>query len=205
MLLLQLAHTLMNVGQPHGVGVPHRPAAVGREAVAVDVDDVDVAGAKGEAFLEDACPFVDQRVDDALDDLFRGHGSPNDPRAGTAFFDELLDLRVGGRRATTLGIAIPARAGLLAEPAAFAEPIRHQRHAAAFGDQVLILLADAPAHVEPGEVADRQRAHRHAELDQGGIDLLDASAFLQQELRLALVGPHHAISHTPRAIPTRTP
>ena len=48
MLLLEPADAIVHLFQSHRVRVPHRPAAVGREAVAVDVDDVDVHGAEGD-------------------------------------------------------------------------------------------------------------------------------------------------------------
>ena len=52
---------------------------VGGEAVAVDVDDVDVAGPQGDAFVEDSRAFVDEGVDRPLDDLLGGDRPRRDP------------------------------------------------------------------------------------------------------------------------------
>ena len=62
MLPLELADAPEDRGEPHGVGVPHRAAAVRGEAVAVDVDDVDIDRTCGEALFEDPRPLVDQGV-----------------------------------------------------------------------------------------------------------------------------------------------
>src|SRR3546814_1829769 len=61
-------------------GPEHRPAPIDREAIAEKVDDVDVAGPDGDAFLEDFRPLVDQRIHAALDDLLIG----NRPEIGRA-------------------------------------------------------------------------------------------------------------------------
>src|SRR5262245_31802946 len=53
--------------------IEHRPAAKRREAVAGEIDHVDVGGAQRDALVEDVGAFVDQRVDEALHDLFIGH------------------------------------------------------------------------------------------------------------------------------------
>src|ERR1700722_15655572 len=47
------ADTIVNVLQSDGVGVPHRASPIGGEAVAGDVDYVDVGGTKGVVFFED--------------------------------------------------------------------------------------------------------------------------------------------------------
>jgi hypothetical protein len=61
-----------HVGQADGVGVEHRAAAVQREAVAVEIDTSMSEARSGDAFLQDARAFVDQREDAALDDLLIG-------------------------------------------------------------------------------------------------------------------------------------
>ena len=53
----------------HVVDLPHGPAAPGREAVAVEVHRVDVAGAQRDAFLEDLGALVGEPEQAALDDL----------------------------------------------------------------------------------------------------------------------------------------
>ena len=52
----------LDPAQTDGVGRVHRPALQRREAVAVAPHDVDVAGAVGDALLEDPRALVDQRI-----------------------------------------------------------------------------------------------------------------------------------------------
>ena len=63
------AQGVRDLGEPDLVGVEHRTAAVGGEAVAVQIHDVDVGAALRDALLDDAGALVDERVDAALDDL----------------------------------------------------------------------------------------------------------------------------------------
>ena len=65
---------------------------------------------------------------------------------------------------------------------------------------MLVFLANSPAHVEAGQIADGQGAHRHAEVGECGVDLLDPRAFFQQELGLALVGAEHAVADEAAAV-----
>ena len=67
-----LVHPRQDRRQADRVGVEHRAAAVAREAEAVAVDDVDVAGPRRVALLEDARAFVGQRRRDAREDLVVG-------------------------------------------------------------------------------------------------------------------------------------
>src|SRR5712692_11602126 len=113
--------------EPDRVGVEHRPAAPSREAVAGDVDDVDVGGAQRDALLEQLGALVDQRVDGALDDLVVGdrlarHAEPLRLRQ-----DQLFDLGVRQRRAAALVVAVPAGIGLLPVAAPLADLVGEMR------------------------------------------------------------------------------
>src|SRR5882762_8167899 len=55
------------------IGVEHRAPAVAREAVTVEVGDVDVARAERDALLEDARTLVDKRPLASLEDLLVTH------------------------------------------------------------------------------------------------------------------------------------
>src|SRR5690349_629088 len=68
-LLVEGGHAFVHLLQADRVGVEHRPAAIAREAVAREVDDVDVGGAQRVAFFQDLRALVHERVDLALDDL----------------------------------------------------------------------------------------------------------------------------------------
>src|SRR5207244_2242239 len=66
---LELADAREHLAEADGVGPEHRAAAPGGEAVAVDIDHVDVGGALRDPLLEDARAFVHQRKHRAIDDL----------------------------------------------------------------------------------------------------------------------------------------
>src|ERR1700730_5457076 len=66
---LKFADALVDLFQADGVGVPHRSTGIRGKAVAIEIDDVDVHGAKRDAFFEEARALVNQRVDAAIDDF----------------------------------------------------------------------------------------------------------------------------------------
>ena len=68
-ITMEPRHLLEDIRQPEPVGVEHRAAAPGREAVAVDVDHVDVRRPCGDAGRKRARAFVDQRQHGALHNL----------------------------------------------------------------------------------------------------------------------------------------
>ena len=95
MLFLELADAVVDLLQADRVGVEHRAAAEGGEAVAVDVHDVDIDRAECVAFVEDAGPFVDQAVDRPLDDLFLRDRVLLDVPLFHGRGDDLLGLGIG--------------------------------------------------------------------------------------------------------------
>src|SRR6185436_3544224 len=99
-------------GQADRFRVEHRPAAMTGEAEAVAVDHVDVAGAAGVAFLDDARAFVGQRRRDARDDLLARDRSTLDTALRSGLRGKLVDERIGDPRSTAGLIAIPPCAGL---------------------------------------------------------------------------------------------
>ena len=84
--------------------------------------------------------------------------------------------------------------------AGFDEPIVRQVRSHACGHLVLGLFADFVADVQAGKVAHRQRAHRHAELVERGIDVLHLGPLFDEECRLPHVGAEHPIADKPPAI-----
>src|SRR6185295_18938938 len=152
-LLLEGADVVVHRRRPHRVRIEHGAAPMNREAVAIDVDDVDVRGAEREALLEDPRPLVDEGVDAALEDFLVGDGAALDSPLLRGLGDERLDLGIGLRRAAALLVAIPARAGLLAEAPHLADAVREGRVAQPSVARGFLALADAPAHVESGHVA----------------------------------------------------
>src|SRR5689334_24059131 len=150
--LLELFDRGQHLVQAHGVGVEHRPAAVGREAVAGEVDHVDVGGAQRDTFLEDLRALVHERVDKALDDLVVGDLARLDPIGFPVVGDELVDLRVRDGFAVAGFVQVPALPGLLPEAAELGHLVADLR-VDEVGALLVAALADFPADVEPGHVA----------------------------------------------------
>src|SRR5882724_358032 len=183
-LLHPVAHGL----EPDLIGPEHRAAPVDWPAVAVDPDHVDVARPDRDLLLQDLGPLVDHRVEQPRQDLVLPDLPPGDAHLARYLDDDLLHVGVGDRGAVALLVAEVTRAGLLAEAAQLADAIRHRRlHALA--------LADAPAHVEAGEVAHREGAHREAEVGEDLVHLVGQGALEDQLLGLAPALVQHAVAH----------
>src|SRR6185369_9380533 len=75
----------------------HRAAAVIGEAVAMDIDDVDVAGPLRDAFIEDPRALVDHPAENPPQDLLVGDRLPCDAQLGRNRRDEGFGLRIGNR------------------------------------------------------------------------------------------------------------
>ena len=102
------ADAVENGGESDGIGVKHGAAAVAGKAETVDIDDVDVAGTGGVTFLQNVGAFVGERGHDAGDDLVFGNGAALDAAFGGGFLGQLIDERIGNRRAAARFVAIPA-------------------------------------------------------------------------------------------------
>ncbi len=186
----QAAHRLDHARQPRLLGPEHRSAAVGREAVAVHVDHVDIPGTDGDALVDDARALVDERVQQPLENLLVGYRPALDAELARYRLDERRDLRVGDARASLVAVETPA--ALLAEAALRHQPLEDRRPALIRGQAAA--LADHEADVVAGEVAHRERSHREAETLHDPIDLLGGGALLQQELRFRTVEHEHAVA-----------
>src|SRR6266851_4575358 len=124
-LLFEGADALLDFLETNRIRVPHRAAAISREAVAVDVDDVDIDSSEGNAFFQNLGPFVDESVEGALHDFVRCDPAPRNPCLSSALLDELLSFRIGEHCAAAFFVAIPAAAGLLAKAAHLTQPVGH--------------------------------------------------------------------------------
>src|SRR5262249_12057834 len=185
--------TVADLTEPDLVGVEHRATAPYRPAVAVDPDHVDVTRPIGDPLLEDARALVDHRVDHALDDLLLVDLAPLTPEPLRGLDDELLDLRIGRRRARAGLIEVIALAGLLAVAPGLAQRIGDLGARAA-------RAANAPADIESGEIAHRERPHRETELDDRRIDLVRQRALEQQPLGFDRAPRQHAVADEAVAI-----
>src|ERR1035437_6675168 len=87
----------LHAHQAQTVGIQHRAAAVRREAITKDIDDVDVRSALGNAFLQDARALVDQCKDAALHNLGAADLAWRDAVLFAIRFDQRVLRRIGQR------------------------------------------------------------------------------------------------------------
>src|SRR5688572_273391 len=192
-------YTLVDVRQADAVRVEHRSTAPGGETVAVRVDDVDVSGAAGVAFFEHARPFVDERVNRPLDDLFvRDWPAANACRTGRPL-DQRQHFGISSGL-SVVAVEIPALAGFLSEAPHLTERVGDERLAVTRLAELIQLLAHAPGDIEPGHVVHCKHAHGHAEVGERVVYLLGRGPVLDEELRLVHVWKHHAIADEPFAV-----
>src|SRR5262245_20425203 len=107
---------VVDLARPDLVGPKHQPAAIAREAEAVEPHDVDVAGADRLTLLQDLAGFVDRREQQAAQDLLVREWALLEALLGRHLLDDGMRLGIDDRRAVALLVAIPALAGLLAQP-----------------------------------------------------------------------------------------
>src|SRR6202035_1449948 len=99
---------------------------MGRESVAVDINNVDVGSAQREALLQYTRTFVHQSVEAAIRDLRRRDFTL--PNAGFVdpFTDEFANGRIR-RRPPLVVVFVPARACFLTIPAEFTKTVFDER------------------------------------------------------------------------------
>src|SRR5579883_1410777 len=194
MRLVEALHIGIDLVEADRVGIEHRPAAPGGEAIAGEIDHVDIAGAERDTFFEDLRALIHQRIDRALDDLLIRDRLARNPEALRFRDDHLLDLGIRQRCAAALLVAVPAGIGLLAEAALLADLIGELRVAAIVRARRGLRLADAPADIVAGEIAHGEGTHRHAPILERLVDLPGQRALLEQELGLARILEDHAVA-----------
>ncbi len=175
-LVVDLAHA-------DRVGPEHQPAAIAREAEAVEPHHIDVAGPQCLAFVEDLAGLVDRGEQHALQDLVVGEAVLRDAELGGSLLDDARDLRVGMRGAVAGLVAIPALAVLLAEPPGLDDAVGDRQFAVV---RVLrrATLAHVVADVETRQIGHGERPERIAEIDHHLVDLLGQCAFLEHDHHL---------------------
>ena len=156
------------------VGVKHGAAQIGREAIAIDVDDINIAGVLGNAFFENLGPLVHQGVHQALDDFLTADGTPFDTPFFGVLNDQFLDNRVGPGRTITRLVSVIAGAGLLAVASLLTDTVGNRAVARACGQAVRqpLALSNAPAHVETGQVAHGKGSHGQTQVVDRAIHIL---------------------------------
>src|SRR5690348_9952958 len=196
---VKFLNALADLFQSNRVGIPHRPAAIGREAVAVEVNDVDIHRAQGDAFLENARALVDQSVDAAVKDLFLGNLPLWNTSLGGPLADQFGDLWIGDG-APIFVILVPARAGFLAIAAQFAKLVTGKRVANPRLLEVSIFLPNSPADIEARKIAHGERAHGHTKIIKCAIDRFYACTFFEQKNGFAHIGMKHTVADKSAAI-----
>jgi hypothetical protein len=166
---------------------------VHREAVAGEVDHVDVAGALAMPSSTIFAPSLTSAYDQALDDLVVADLARRDAEVGAVLLEHVGHDLARDRVALAGHVVVPAGAGLLAEAAHLAQQVGGLG-VADLGLLDVAALPDVPADVVAGEVAHAERPHRHAELLHRLVDLLGRGALLQQEAGLARVLLDHAVA-----------
>mmetsp|Transcript_130660 Transcript_130660/g.419028 ORF Transcript_130660/g.419028 Transcript_130660/m.419028 type:complete len:342 (+) Transcript_130660:390-1415(+) len=198
---LRQAHVVLR--EKHGTALRRR------EAVAEDVDDVDIRGALGEALLQDSEALVDEGEEQALDDLLIGDLASLVALGLTDLRDLRDDLGVHHLVAALVdedAAACGADLGvgrLLAEAVVLAEPI-HELVGTHVGLCLLIhisgCLALLPEELLAHQVAQAHRSHGHAELFGNTLHLLDRGTLLDNLLGFRSVGSDHAVADEAIAI-----
>src|SRR5688572_4443738 len=112
---MERGDALVDLGQPDGVCIEHRAAAIRRKAVTGEIDDIDVGSTGGNAFFEDPCAFVDERIDTTLEDLLLALRATRDSGRRRRALDNSRHVWIGYRLPVTGLVAIPPLSGLLAE------------------------------------------------------------------------------------------
>src|SRR5258708_7055821 len=198
-LLLEFTDSFIDCFQSDRVRIPHGTAAMGRESVAVQINDIDIDGAQRIALFKDTRAFVDERVEAALDDFFSRDLALRNSRFGGPLPHQLSHFGVG-KGMPLVVILVPAGAGFLSIAPKLAKIIFSERLANAWLLQVTVFLADAPSNIETREVACRQRPHGHTVVVERFIDGFDARAFFYKELCFAAIGAEHAVADKTHAI-----
>src|SRR5215469_17641551 len=140
----------------------HRATAEQRKPVPIEINDIDVGSSRGDPFFEDVSAFVDERINQALDDLLVGDPPRGQAGAAGILADHLRDSRRGMCSAVTGLVVVPAAPGLLSETASLANEIRDLRRGK-IGPLFGTALPDGPADVVAGQIAHAEGPHREAE------------------------------------------
>ena len=182
--LVEALDCLQYLGQPRLVGPEHRPAAIDREAVAIDIGHIDVGGAQRDAFLENLRPLVDQRQNAAIDDLLRIGLVPRFVLLEPFLFDDCRDLWVGQRGAAAFGVAVETGAGLTVSAASTLVPATWP----------VRLAIGAAGAIPSARITFTQglREESLAALRKSGVDVTDAKA-LEQWTRDNPEAAHRAV------------
>src|SRR5260370_13124268 len=126
MVVLKLGGGFVPFSKAYGVGVANRAAAIRGETVAVEIDDIDVHGAKGKTFFENARAFVDECIEATIHDFLRADLALRNTCLCNPSCNETSHLRVRSWPALFI-VSVPAGTRFLPIPADVAEIVFAQR------------------------------------------------------------------------------
>ena len=130
------ADALIHGFEANAVSVKHGTTKIGREAIAIDVDDINIAGALGNAFFQNFGSFVHQGVHQPLDDFLTADRPPRHPLFFGVIDNQLLNARVGSGGAIAGGVGVIPGAGLLAVASELTNTVGNRAVALARGQTV---------------------------------------------------------------------
>src|SRR5580704_65174 len=150
---MEFRDALEHFFEANSVGIPHGTAAMCGKTVAIQINDVDVGSAQRVTFFQNPRTLVDKRIDAAICDLLGGDSTLHDSGLCNPFAKEFINgwVRAG---LPLVVVLVPTRSGFLPEPAELTQTIFGEGLTNAGHFQVPILLANSPANIETGEVAD---------------------------------------------------
>jgi hypothetical protein len=189
----ELPHPLEHLPETHLVGIEHRTAAGTREAVAGEVHDVDIAGARRDALLQNSGPLVYQRVHQPIDDLDVAHRARDHAELCPVLGNQVVCRRRRDGAPRAVGVVVPSAAGLLTQATQGAELVGQggvdvgRAHGAT-------VAPDREAHVVSHQVADPERTHGEAERLDRPVHLLRRRALLHQVPGLLGIAFEHAVA-----------
>ncbi|MNO91557.1 hypothetical protein D3C76_831040 [compost metagenome] len=188
----------MNIRQPLLIRPGHRPALVRREPVSVEVNQIDVMGRSGDAFLKNLRALIDQRQQAALQDFFLAYLATMEPQSFADFQYQHIDLRIVLSLTATRFIVVEAIAALLAKTAQFTQTVIHLHLWRILPNAGQ--LPGTPLQIDADHVEHAEWPHGETETLQRRIHLVRVSTLQQHFARLQHVGIEHAIADEAVAI-----
>src|SRR5439155_22433236 len=98
----------------------HRAAGLGRPAVSIEPDQIDVARPLRDPFLENSCALIDHRINQALMNFGVADLAAGDAELATGIHDQHLHIGIRNWRPGSRIVPVVSSSSLLTEPPRFA-------------------------------------------------------------------------------------
>ncbi|MNY33939.1 hypothetical protein D3C86_1682400 [compost metagenome] len=172
-----MADSFQYLCQPQPFGVVQWAAAPGREAVAVDPHQVDVAAALGDAFVEQLDTLVDQHQQAAVVNFLIADDAALDAQFASDLPGQCDHFRV--ILALTAFVTVIAATGLLAKTAQCVKRIGKLAVAGIVGDDVTARFAHQETDIDARQIVHGHDPHRQAKPGEHLVNLRRGGAFQQ--------------------------